>query len=169
MKIIDLISVLPVISKIFERVVFNQLYDYFTRNNLFYQSQYGFRNIFIQLNLQYLKLLTESFHLWMRHTPIAFFLDLSKAFDTLHHRILLSKLKYYGIHDTPLKWFDSFLSNRSQFTEINSISSNISLIKTGVPQGSILGPLLFIIFTNDQPVMRALILIQSCILMTPVY
>ena len=82
-------------------------------------------------------------------TPICFFLDLSKAFDTLDHNILINKLKYYGIKGTEIKWFQSYLSNRTQYVEFDGSYSSSKEIKTGVPQGSILGPLLFIIYMND--------------------
>ena len=88
-------------------------------------------------------------HLDRGETPIAFFLDLSKAFDTLNHNILLKKLQYYGVNGGALEWFKSYLHNRTQFVEIDGIKSETKLIKTGVPQGSILGPLLFIIYMND--------------------
>ena len=83
--------------------------------------------------------------------PISIFMDLSKAFDTLDHDILLGKLRYYGINGTSLDWFRSYLSNRKQYVEINNERSSCLDIKTGVPQGSILGPLLFLIFMNDKP------------------
>ena len=81
--------------------------------------------------------------------PIGVFLDSSKAFDTLEHTILLDKLIYYGIKGTELAWFNSYLINRTQFVSYNGTNSHTLSITTGVPQGSILGPLLFIIYMND--------------------
>ena len=76
-------------------------------------------------------------------------MDLSKAFDTLDHNILLEKLRYYGINETPIRWFESYLTNRLQYVELNDLASKKQKITTGVPQGSILGPLLFLIYMND--------------------
>ena len=81
--------------------------------------------------------------------PIAIFLDLSKAFDTLDHAILLKKLDHYGIKDTPLNWLVSYLSNNLQFVQMRDVLSDTLPISTGVPQGSILGPLLFLLYVND--------------------
>ena len=81
--------------------------------------------------------------------PINIYLDISKAFDTIDHIILIDTLKYYGVHGTNLNLFSSYLDNRKQYTEIDNINSNMLQITTGVPQGSILGPLLFIIYIND--------------------
>ena len=137
------ISLLSSISKVFEKVVFNQLSEYFKVNNLLFEGQYGFRDkhstelATVELMDRVITALEE------KRLPISIFMDLSKAFDTLDHKILLSKLQYYGVTGTALSWFNSYLSNRSQYVEINGRSSDVNNIDTGVPQGSILGPLLF--------------------------
>ena len=82
---------------------------------------------------------------------VSLFLDLSKAFDTVNHQILLNKLKFYGLQQSEYNWFQAYLSNKKQQVYVNGIASDSCLISTDVPQGSILGPLLFIIFVNDLP------------------
>ena len=82
-------------------------------------------------------------------TPLAIFLEFTKAFDTLDHEIILYKLKNYGIKNEALFLFQNYLTNRRQYTELGGLTSNVSQIKTGVPQGSILGPLLFLAYIND--------------------
>ena len=143
------ISLLPTVSKIFEKVVYKQLYDYFSENNLIYKSQYGFRHLH-STELAALELSDRlSNNLDDGEIPIAIFLDLSKAFDTLDHGILLSKLKHYGLNESALRWFSSYLTDRHQYIHFDGTDSDMSSISTGVPQGSVLGPLLFLIYMND--------------------
>ena len=143
------IPLLPCMSKVLEKIINIQLYDYFQSNNLLYKSQYGFRKHhsteFASLEL----VDTIQQQLDLKLYPFAVFLDMSKAFDTLDHEILMQKFSFYGVQNTSLNLFKSYLSERSQFVSIGGTSSPLRTINTGVPQGSILGPLLFIIYIND--------------------
>ena len=128
------ISLLLSISKVFERIVYNQLYSYLTTNGILFKSQFGFRKSHstetaaIELTDTLLQNLDNG------EIPIAIFLDLSKAFDTLDHAILLKKkLEHYGIQDTPLNWLSSYLSNRLQFVQMGDVLSDTLPISTGVP------------------------------------
>ena len=143
------ISLLPALSKIFEKVIFIQLYDFFQKNKLFYASQFGFRQGH-STELAALEVVDRILvEMDKQDIPINIYLDLSKAFDTLDHNVLLYKLSYYGVCDKALKLMQSYLDNRQQYVEIDDIKSDTLTIQTGVPQGSILGPLLFIIYIND--------------------
>ena len=143
------ISLLSSLSKILEKIVANSLVNHLEIKNLLYDNQYGFLRGHSTLH-NITKLTSKiSQDLNEKKFVIGIFLDLKKAFDTVSHDILLSKLKKLGISGTPLKWFTSYLSNRTQFTEIRGCKSNELAIDISVLQGSILGPILFLCFIND--------------------
>ena len=143
------ISLLPAISKVLEKIVYKRLISFLLVNNILNSSQFGFRKNFstemaiIQLVDKIINSLSKKEHI------IAIFMDLSKAFDTIDHNILLYKLNHYGVRGIPLSWFKSYLSDRRQYVFINNTNSSLLDIQCGVPQGSILGPLLFLVYVND--------------------
>ena len=143
------ISLLPTISKIFERIIYNKLSNYFNDSNLLAEQQYGFRRRH-STELAAVKLIDFISHeMESGHTPTNIYVDLSKAFDTIDYDILLDKLSYYGISGRALKLLKSYLLDRKQYVVYNNCNSNLVDVTTGVPQGSILGPLLFSIYIND--------------------
>ena len=143
------ISVLSCFSKMFERIMYNRLYQDLTENEILYPKQFRFQtghsteHAIVQLIDQIL----ESFE-YNKYT-LGVFIDLSKAFDTVDDSILLKKLELYGVTDRNHSWFKNYLSNRKQFVINIKENTELETITCGVPQGSILGPLLFLLYVND--------------------
>ena len=143
------ISILPVFSKVLERIMYNRVYNYLDCKGLLYEKQFGFqRNNSIEHPILQLTRDITSFCEKGEYT-LGVFIDLPKAFDIVDHQISLKILQYYGIDGTALECFKSYLSNRKQYISTQEISESCLDIICGVSQGSILGPLLFLIYVND--------------------
>ena len=143
------VALLPQFSKILEKLFCKRLNSFIDKNNILSENQYGFRanRSTSTALLDLLEEITKA-HDENKHT-IGVFIDLRKAFDTIDHDLLLEKLDNFGVRGTSNNWLNSYLKNRKQFVSLNNTSSSLSQVLCGVPQGSVLGPILFILYIND--------------------
>ena len=143
------VSLLCVLSKVFEKIMYSRLMSFLEFHKILYHKQFGFRkkhSTYMAIMILLDKLINS---IENGETVVGVYLDFSKAFDTVVHNILLTKLYHYGIRGNALQWFKSYMSERKQFVSYNGTSSSMKTVCCGVPQGSILGPILFLLYIND--------------------
>ena len=144
------VSVLPVLSQIFEKIIKARLVDFLERNKVVSPNQYGFRAGH-STAMAVSDMVERVRQAWGRgNTALGIFLDLKKAFDTVDHSILLAKLEHYGIRGIASELLKSYLSDRTQYVVYNGYESERGSVQCGVPQGSVLGPLFFLLYVNDM-------------------